>query len=95
MRLATGHRTHAEHRVDLRGGQWLFGRRHRTQDLGVEFDLVKSDAVVDAQIKILLAHRVHLRSFPTPTKKGYAPPVVRRMTQEGHSWMIPLCHCAP
>ena len=67
MRLATGHWTYAEHQVDLRGGQRLFGRRYRTEDLGVELNFVKRDTVVDAQIEVLLAHRVHLRSFPTPT----------------------------
>jgi hypothetical protein len=66
MRLATGLWTYAEHQVDLRGGQRPVGGRYRAENLGVELDLVESDTVVDAQIKILLAHRVHLRSAPIP-----------------------------
>ena len=68
MRFATARLTYSERQIDLCSGQRPFGRRHGTEDLGVELDLVKSDAVVDAQIEVLLAHRVHLRSFPTPTK---------------------------
>ncbi len=56
---------YSEHYVDLRDGQRTLRRGHRAQHLGIEFDLVQRNAVVDAQIEVL-AHRVHLRSFPTP-----------------------------
>lgn len=68
MRFATGRLADAKRHVDLRCGQRSFGRRHGAEDLGVELDLVKSDAIVDARIEVLLAHRVHLRLFPTPTE---------------------------
>ena len=52
----------AQRLVELGGGERPVGGRHRGQHLGVEFDLIKGDAVMNTKIQ-LPGNRAHLRRW--------------------------------